>query len=253
MRNASIAEWILCRLTSKERAASMVGDLVEIGMRKGPFWFWMSLAGVALSLTWRRPPAFVAALYAGMWTFGEFINTADSIYVRHQPQGFWNHAFGPLIFVSSTLWAALSYGAIRYGVLDRTMQITLVWAGLFTTVIYFWWQPAVLGLCIAAALLVASAPILKSSFRKESLVVLASVAVGSALRFLAVIPVGLYQNFLGRRLHILWGSREVQEHPSLLWMGCSMIVLSFLAATSVWSWLHNWLMRSKRLEAELDD
>jgi hypothetical protein len=252
MRNASIAEWILCRLTSKERAASMVGDLVEIGTRKGPFWFWLSLAGVALSLTWRRPPAFFAALYAANWTLAEFINTADTMYVRHQPQGFWNHAFGPIIFIASTLWAMLFYAAIRYGASDRTAHVTFVWAGLVTTVIYFWWQPLVLGLCVAAALLVASASTLKSSFRKESLVVLASVAVGSALRFLAVIPVVLYQNFLGRRLHILWGAREVQEHPSLMWVYINSVVLAFLVATSLWSRMHNLLMRSQRLESEFD-
>lgn len=83
MRNASTAEWILCRLTSRERAASMIGDLVEIGERRGTLWFCLSLAGVAFSLVWRRPLAFAAALYAGAWTFGEFINTADTIYVRH--------------------------------------------------------------------------------------------------------------------------------------------------------------------------
>lgn len=252
MHNASIAEWILCRLTSKQRAASMAGDLVEIGMRKGPFWFWTSLAGVALSLSWRRPPAFVAALYAGAWTFGEFINTADTIYARHYPQGFWEHAFGPLIFVASTLWAAFFYWAIRYGVLDRSVQIAFAWAGLITLVIYFWWQPAVLGLCIAAAFLVVSASILRSSLRRESLVVLVSAAAGSAVRFLAIIPAGLYQEFLGRRLHILWGSREVQEHPSLMWAWVGTVVLSFLVATSLWSRLHNWLMRSKRLESGLD-
>jgi hypothetical protein len=252
MHNASIAEWILCRLTGKERAVSMVGDLVEIGERKGAVWFWLSLAGVALSLVWRRPPAFFGALYAGLWTFGEFINTTDTIYVRHYPYGFWDHAFGPLIFAGSTLWAMFIYAVIRYGASDRTMQITFIWAGFVTTVIYFWWQPVVLGLCIAAAVFVASAAILKGSLRKESLVVLASVAVGSALRFLAVIPVGLYQNFLGRRLHILWGGREVREHPSLMWVYLSSVVLSFLVATSLWSRMHTRLMRSRKLETELD-
>jgi hypothetical protein len=252
MHKASIAEWILCRLTSKDRAASMVGDLVEIGERKGVAWFWLSLAGVALSLTWRRPPAFFAALYAAMWTFAEFINTADTIYVRHQPQGFWDHAFGPLIFVGSTLWAMFIYAAIRYGASNRTVQVTFIWAGLVTTLIYFWWQPVVLGLCIAAAFVLALASILKSSLRKESLVVLASVAAGTMLRYLSMFPVGYYQRFLGRRLHILWGGREVQEHPSLMWVYLSSAVLAFLVATSLWARLHNRLMRSKRLESELD-
>ncbi len=252
MLNASIAEWVLRRLASPERAASMVGDLVEIGEQRGPLWFWFSLAGVALSLAWRRPLAFVATLYAGVWTFGWFMNTTDTIYSQHYPQGLWNNAFGPLILVGSTLWAAFLYVAIRYGVLDRAAQMTFVWAGLITAVIYFWWQPVVLGLCIAVALLLVSASMAKRSLREEALVVLVSVALGSAARFLAIIPAGLYQNFLGRRLHILWGSREVQEHRSLLWAYLCMVVLSFLASTSVWARLHNWLMRSHRLDLEAD-
>jgi hypothetical protein len=252
MRNASIAEWILCRLTRRERAASIVGDLTEIGDRKGVLWFWLSLAGVALSLAWRRPLAFVAALYAGAWTLGEFVTTADSIYTLHYPVGGWNDAFGPLILTGSTLWAAFLYTAIRYGVLDRTTQLLFIWAGLLTTVIYFWWQPMVLGLCIAAALLLALASVFKGSLRKEALVVLVSAAIGSVVRFWAIMLAGFYQYFLGRRLHILWGDREVREHPSLGWVYCGMMVLSLLVATSAWARMYNWLMRSRRLESEVD-
>jgi len=252
MHNASIGEWILCRLTSRERAASMVGDLVEMGERKGVIWFWLSLAGVALTLVWRRPLAFFAAFYAGAWTVGWFVHTTHTIYSQHYPQGLWSEAFDPFILMGSALWAAFFYKAIRYGVLDRTMQITFVWAGLVTTVIYFWWQPVVLWSCIVAALLVTSTSILRSNLRKESLVVFASVAAGSAIRFLAVIPAGLYQSFLGRRLHILWGDREVREHPSLVWVSLAMMLLSFLVATSLWSRMHNLLMRSQKLEPEVD-
>lgn len=127
-----------------------------------------------------------------------------------------------------------------------------VWAGLVTAVIYFWWQPVVLGFCVSAALLLVLASILKSNLRKEGLVVLVSVALGAALRYLAIIPAGFYQFYLGRRLHILWGDREVRDHPSLGWVYLCMVVLSFLAATTVWSRMHDWLMRSRTLELDVD-
>jgi hypothetical protein len=190
MRNVAIAEWILCRLISNERAASIVGDLVEIGERKGALWFWLSFAGVVFSSLWRRSLAFIAALYAGTWTFSEFIATADSIYSKHYPTGGWNLAFGPLIFTGSTVWAVFFYAAIRYGFLDRTMQLAFVWAGLFTTVICFWWQPAMLAVCIAAAFFVVLGSISNSGFRMEALAVLVSVVGGSAVRFLAIMLAG---------------------------------------------------------------
>lgn len=253
MRSPKTGEWILCRLTSKERACSIVGDLVEIGERKGALWFWLALAGVVFSSSWRPFLAFVVAFYAGAWTFSWIVIAGCSIYSPHCPPGRWEAVLGALGLSGNTLWAASLYAAIRYGVLDRTTQISMLWAALFAVVIYFWWQPVVLGSCIAAALLVISVSIAKRSLRRASLVVLVCISAWSALRFLVFVPGALYQNWLGRRLHIsLWGSTEVQEHPSLGWVYFCMMVLSFLVATSVWSRLHNWLMRSQRLKSEVD-
>lgn len=253
MHNAAIAEWILCRSTDKERAASMAGDLVEIGEQKGAIWFWLSLTGVTLSLVWRRPLAFVAAFYAGMWTFSWFAVVGCSIYSLHCPPGRWESALDALVWAGSTLWAASVYAGIRFGPADRTTQISIVWAGLVTAAIYFWWQPLVLGSCIAATLLIASASILKSDLRRPALVVVASVSAWSALRVLALAPCAIYQEWLGRRLHIrIWGGDDVRQHPSLTLVYLLMIVLSFLVATSIWSRLHSWLMPSQRLKSEVD-
>ncbi len=61
MHSASIAEWIVGRFTSGKRAASIVGDLLELESQNGALWFWLSLARVVLALAWRWPLAFVAA------------------------------------------------------------------------------------------------------------------------------------------------------------------------------------------------
>jgi hypothetical protein len=70
MHSSSIAEWIVARFTDKQRAASMVGDLVELEPQKGPPWFWFSLVRVVISLAWRRCLAFIVAPYAGLWMLG---------------------------------------------------------------------------------------------------------------------------------------------------------------------------------------
>src|SRR3981081_2060490 len=65
MHSSSIAEWIVARFTDKQRAVSMVADLVELEPQKGPLWFWLSLIRVVISLAWRRSLAFIVAPYAG--------------------------------------------------------------------------------------------------------------------------------------------------------------------------------------------
>ena len=52
MRNAQIAEWILSLVTTPERAASTVGDLMESAPSRGRFWLGVLRTGV--SLLWRE-------------------------------------------------------------------------------------------------------------------------------------------------------------------------------------------------------
>jgi hypothetical protein len=64
MHSAVIAEWIVGRFTAKKRAASIVGDLLELEPQNGRWWFWLSLARIVTSLAWRPSVAFLAALCA---------------------------------------------------------------------------------------------------------------------------------------------------------------------------------------------
>jgi hypothetical protein len=64
MRKAHIAELILSLFTSRERAASIVGDLIE-NATGGAIWFWSCVFRTALSLLWSDladEPAFIAGL-----------------------------------------------------------------------------------------------------------------------------------------------------------------------------------------------
>jgi hypothetical protein len=69
MRRASIAEWILSRATTPERAATIVGDLVEGAESHGTVWFWLSVIQTAFSLFPRRLSANRTELmgYAVSW------------------------------------------------------------------------------------------------------------------------------------------------------------------------------------------
>jgi hypothetical protein len=53
MHNVHIAEWILALVTTRDRAASIVGDLTEAAATRGTAWFWSGVLRTAASLLWR--------------------------------------------------------------------------------------------------------------------------------------------------------------------------------------------------------
>lgn len=54
MRSIRIAEELLALVTSRERAASTVGDLAETAVIRGAVWFWFSVFHTAASLVLRE-------------------------------------------------------------------------------------------------------------------------------------------------------------------------------------------------------
>jgi hypothetical protein len=53
MLKPRIAERILALVTSRDRASSTVGDLMEIAQTRGVVWFWADILRTALSMAWR--------------------------------------------------------------------------------------------------------------------------------------------------------------------------------------------------------
>lgn len=53
MHSVHIAEWILALVTTRDRAASTVGDLTEGATTRGVIWFWSGVLRTAASLLWR--------------------------------------------------------------------------------------------------------------------------------------------------------------------------------------------------------
>jgi hypothetical protein len=54
MPNVNVAERILALVTTGDRAASIVGDLMEGAATRGVFWFWFGASRTAASLLWRN-------------------------------------------------------------------------------------------------------------------------------------------------------------------------------------------------------
>ncbi len=70
MHNVNIAEWILALVTTRDRAASTVGDLAEVAATRGVVWFWSGVLRTAASLLWRdvaeRPARITGLAFFGL-------------------------------------------------------------------------------------------------------------------------------------------------------------------------------------------
>jgi hypothetical protein len=246
MRRASVAEWILCRFTCRERARTMVGDLVEIGEQKGNLWFWLSLCGIVIALVWKRPLAFIAAFYAGSWALGAFANATYSIYSKHVPPFAWETFFNFLEGAGVFLWIAAVYAAIRFGYRGGLMRLALTAAAFVTAIDFYWWQPTVLATCFAAGF-VGLWFFGVDRFWKSAIALCAVVVAGLAGWFLCISLEGIIQ-------HLIYagplGTRELQEHPSILWVGFCAYLLSTWIATFACSIAHRWVTRAAPADSE---
>jgi hypothetical protein len=251
MRSIAVAEWIIGRFTNKSQAASIIGDLVELKPQKGSLWFWLSLAGVVLSLTWRRPIAFVAALLAGSFGYGVFVMAIWRIHPQRLPEHQWMFVLGLLGEAGPVLLMVLMYAVIRYGLRDRFTQLALAFTSIaMAAVIYSLWQSVTLAVAIAVGIFVVAASIANKQRLKAALALTIAVAVGSVGSKLAWYTTAFYGHYLisGRM-----GDRELQAaHPSFVWMALCMYLLTVWLVTTVCSHAHGWLVRNISLDSEIE-
>jgi hypothetical protein len=248
MHSDSMAEWIVGQFTSENRAAAIVGDLLELKPRKGPLWFWLSLARVVLALAWRRPLAFVVAFYAAGWAFGAFQMAIFGIHAQHRPPEHpWIPVFSVLSAAAIILLFVLVYAAICYGFRDRVTQLALALTSSATAVIYYWWLPAILMACITLSICAVVVSILSSEYCRAALVLLAAVVVGFGGGLLTMYLGAQYQHFVYPGP---MGSREMREHPSVGWMYLCMIFATAWMMTTACSRMHRSLMRKQSIDSE---
>jgi hypothetical protein len=247
MHSSSIAEWIVARFTDKQRAASIMGDLLELEPRKGRLWLLLSLFRVVISVAWRRSLAFIVAPYVGLWMLGRLAAALQNSYLRHAPPGTWgvpgNLSLLPI--AGAFLWMMLLYTAIRYGVRDRLTQLVLALAGMITAVVYGWGQPIVLAVCMALGVCVVAVSAIGRKYRRAVMVLLVAWLTGFGNWMLAMFLAFKYQHHIHPAL---LGDREMSEHPSIGWVSLGLLMMTGWMITTTCSRMHHWLMRDKQLD-----
>jgi hypothetical protein len=179
MPNTSPAESFLALIAGPDRAAAIFGDLTEMATTRGQFWFAAAYARTLFSLTWR----IVLALFVADIGRELMFNLAGA-YFRNTPAT-WRTTDGPYLLnhmgpllacIMSTLWFALPFAAVRYGLRDRFVQLTFVVA--MGTTVAFLFIPWASLICAAATVTLAAVALLSRTWRKPLEVLLWSGAAG---------------------------------------------------------------------------
>lgn len=244
MYSTSIAEWMIALFTSKKRAAAIVGDLLELRPQKGTLWFWLSLTEVTAAHGWRPVLAFIAAFYAGGWTFTGFQMAIFGIYAEHHPGYLWGLLLSVAGGVGTILWITGVYSTIRYGFRDRLTQLSLGLVSVMSVIIFYWWQPVILAACATIGGCLVCVSIMKQDRRKAALILLSTIGMGFVAFFLSMYFASLYQHFI----YAAPVGQNVRQHLSGLWIGFCLYLLIACAIAMTCSFMHHRLLHATVLD-----
>lgn len=236
MFNASVAEWIISRFTDRDRAASVVGDLLETVPQKGGLGFWTSIGGIVFSLVWRRPIAFAAAFYVGWWVVGALQIPIYGMHT-HRPPHAWMPLFTLLGIIGMLLWTIAPYAAIRYGGRDPFTQLAAAYSLAIAGLIFYWWIPMAT-VVVLAVIVGVSIFSIRSSSGRRAMVALCGAAVGGLGGWLLVLYIdSLYEKHLYPK-----GVGDFEASHMRLW-GSLVAVAAIWGITSACSRAHRYLQR----------
>jgi hypothetical protein len=243
MRSVSIAEWMLRRVTTKDRAASIIGDLIEVKSQRGALRFWLSIAGVLFAIAWNWPLAFLAAFYGANWAFYRLQLSAFGMPFDspHRASITWEPALNLLLCLSTVLWMIAMYATTRYGLRDRMAQLALASASITSLIVCYWWQPLVLTACITLSFIGIFLTLRTAAGRRLTLATMITVAAGFASGSLMLFLGAIYQHWV---IPGPTGDRELRAHPSVGWLVFSLWGLAVFATTRTCSLLHQRLTRN---------
>lgn len=252
MRSATLVESLVRMVEGHDRAAALLGDIVEIAQTRGRLWFAFAILRVLVSRLWRPVAGFIALLYASHWLLFSSQIFLYGIHAQHRPAVLWEPFFSVVIGIAGVLTGSAFFSAIRYGLDDLYTRLALTLASICALVIFAWWFPGVPYVCVAlfVALFVFFCLRVQRLWAlfTAALTVLVSFAV-----YLSGVFVLEYYQYAILHLRIL-GSRELDEHPSLNWLGFIFLgVVPAVAISLTCSFMHRRARQRVLPSAQPDD
>ena len=201
MPRRPLAEFVLAFFAGQERAASIYGDLAEMGATRGRGWFAAEYLRTLVRLGWRKPVAF-----AGGFAAFQLLVSLMEFWLKHMP-GAWRDHLGPILFsvgpaltaATVTLWIGVPYLIVRYGARDRMVHLALVLLALDTTA--FLYIPRLSFACAVAAAILPVASLCSRTWRKAAIILVPILLGGAATFACALAAIALMTQYTMQHLH----------------------------------------------------
>jgi len=241
MRSAIVAEWLIALFTNPDRAASVVGDLLELAPERRPLWFWSGVAGIVLSLTWRRLVGFALAYACLSLLQWRITTTARSALLQwHMMAGSGAPPFpfhrdplhAAVVAFAASACIAAAYAVICYGLHDEFARLALALSAPSLLLMFYWSKLAVV--------LSASSILLG--------VLIYFVVSGRRRRAMLALAVALFAGFCGFRFILYlwpWYLQLVPLSPlGYSLSNASLPVLAVIVQVAACDWAR-WLVRDR--------
>lgn len=194
MDKATFMEKLIGMFAGRERAASMIGDLLESSASGGRFW--ISSLGLLASVAWKPVVGLILAyLSIGLtWVPAiHFLGFEADHFMALKPGSVERVAFEPwlgwalLLGVSAMQLVLIAvFASVCYGFRDSATKVSVMLAAWSFALCWLLQVPGAIGASICISVLVVGAGLVLKGFRNSTLVVITALLIGNLLGYILV-------------------------------------------------------------------
>jgi hypothetical protein len=152
MYRAHLAQWLLARVSTEQRASEIIGDILEQPNRSATA-FWFTVMRIVFALSWRWTLGLVAAFCSWLIAFAPYRFFVGSKHHAPLQSEAWMAWASWLLMASICLWSLTALTSFRYGMRDSLTRISVALSLILTASACFAWLPFAT-YCITGALTV---------------------------------------------------------------------------------------------------
>jgi hypothetical protein len=168
---------VLARLAGEERAAAILGDVLEVSGTNGRIPLWTAFARTAFSLGWRRCVPAIVALAVGELMAQLVAGLSHPQFVASWHRSRWVNGMATLLALSAyASWFLLPYSVLRFGWHSRFTRVCLGVAVISSSAFPFSQSVPVLEV-LTGLMAVCAAVLLSLRKWRNSVIVFVSVCV----------------------------------------------------------------------------
>lgn len=251
MRSASLAESLVRLVEGRDRAAVLVGDLIEIAQTRGRLWFALAVLRLLVSRLWRPVVGVIVVLFASLRLLAASEMALYGIHAQHRPPFMWTPFFNVVSGGATVLGGSALYSVIRYGIGDLYTRLAFAFACLCALVTFAWWLPGVPYVCAVLFLMLLVLSLLRRPRIWALFTAACTVITGFATFLTGMFALTWYQYAI---LHIrAMGSREYEQHPIFGWLVFAVYIADALVIALTCSLMHRRARKNALRRAQLDD